>query len=203
MEKLRLNDSSFNYEPESSGALGFGFRCGFLGLLHMEIVQERLEREFNLDLITTAPGVSYRVTTTKGEVVEVHNPSKLPPAGEHRDHRGADHHGDDHHAAGVPREHHEAVRRAARRAEQAQLSLEDARAARVRHAAERGRARLLRQAEIRLARLRLARLPPRGLSPRQARQDGPLGQRRVGRRAVGHLPSREVRDRRAARWPPR
>ena len=79
MEKLRLNDSSFNYEPESSGALGFGFRCGFLGLLHMEIVQERLEREFNLELITTAPGVSYRVTTTKGEVIEVHNPSKLPP----------------------------------------------------------------------------------------------------------------------------
>jgi GTP-binding protein LepA len=78
MEKLRLNDSSFSYEPESSGALGFGFRCGFLGLLHMEIVQERLEREFNLDLITTAPGVSYRVTTTKGEVIEVHNPSKLP-----------------------------------------------------------------------------------------------------------------------------
>jgi GTP-binding protein LepA len=81
MEKLRLNDSSFNYEPESSGALGFGFRCGFLGLLHMEIVQERLEREFNLELITTAPGVSYRVTTTKGEVIEVHNPSKLPPPG--------------------------------------------------------------------------------------------------------------------------
>ena len=81
MEKLRLNDSSFSYEPESSGALGFGFRCGFLGLLHMEIVQERLEREFNLELITTAPGVSYRVTTTKGEVLEVHNPSKLPPQG--------------------------------------------------------------------------------------------------------------------------
>ena len=79
MEKLRLNDSSFNYEPESSGALGFGFRCGFLGLLHMEIVQERLEREFNLELITTAPGVSYRVTTTSGERLEVHNPSKLPP----------------------------------------------------------------------------------------------------------------------------
>jgi GTP-binding protein LepA len=81
VEKLRLNDSSFRHEPESSGALGFGFRCGFLGLLHMEIVQERLEREFNLDLITTAPGVSYRVTTTKGEVIEVHNPSRLPPAG--------------------------------------------------------------------------------------------------------------------------
>jgi GTP-binding protein LepA len=78
MEKLRLNDSAFSYEPESSGALGFGFRCGFLGLLHMEIVQERLEREFDLDLITTAPGVSYQVTTVQGECTEVHSPSALP-----------------------------------------------------------------------------------------------------------------------------
>ena len=78
MDKLRLNDASFSFEPETSGALGFGFRCGFLGLLHMEIVQERLEREFDLDLITTAPGVSYRVTNTKGERIEVHNPSRLP-----------------------------------------------------------------------------------------------------------------------------
>jgi GTP-binding protein LepA len=82
LEKLQLNDSSFFYEPDTSGALGFGFRCGFLGLLHMEIVQERLEREFNLSLITTAPGVRYRVTTRKGEVSEIHNPSKLPPAGD-------------------------------------------------------------------------------------------------------------------------
>ena len=82
LEKLSLNDSSFFYEPDTSGALGFGFRCGFLGLLHMEIVQERLEREFNLSLITTAPGVRYRVTTTRNEVVEVYNPAKLPPAGE-------------------------------------------------------------------------------------------------------------------------
>ena len=79
LEKLRLNDSSFFYEPETSTALGFGFRCGFLGLLHMEIVQERLEREFDLSLITTAPGVRYRVTTSEGEVVEVHNPTRLPP----------------------------------------------------------------------------------------------------------------------------
>ncbi len=78
MDKLRLNDASFSFEPENSAALGFGFRCGFLGLLHMEIIQERLEREFNLDLLTTAPGVSYRVTTTAGETVDVHNPSKLP-----------------------------------------------------------------------------------------------------------------------------
>jgi GTP-binding protein LepA len=82
LQKLQLNDSSFFFEPDTSGALGFGFRCGFLGLLHMEIVQERLEREFNLSLITSAPGVRYRVTTRGGEVLEIHNPSKLPPAGD-------------------------------------------------------------------------------------------------------------------------
>jgi GTP-binding protein LepA len=82
LEKLRLNDSSFFYEPENSAALGFGFRCGFLGLLHMEIIQERLEREFNLDLITTAPGVRYRITTKTGQLLELENPSKFPSPGD-------------------------------------------------------------------------------------------------------------------------
>ena len=78
LAKLRLNDASFHYEPETSVALGFGFRCGFLGLLHLEIIQERLEREFNLDLITTAPSVVYRVYLTNGEVKELHNPADMP-----------------------------------------------------------------------------------------------------------------------------
>lgn len=78
MEKLQLNDASLTFEPESSAALGFGFRCGFLGLLHMEIIQERLDREFDMDVITTVPNVSYKVYTTKGEGFDVHNPSGLP-----------------------------------------------------------------------------------------------------------------------------
>jgi GTP-binding protein LepA len=78
LEKLRLNDSAFNFEPENSVALGFGFRCGFLGLLHLEIVQERLEREFQINLITTAPSVTYKITLTDGTVIDVNNPSKFP-----------------------------------------------------------------------------------------------------------------------------
>jgi GTP-binding protein LepA len=85
LEKLQLNDASLSFEPESSMALGFGFRCGFLGLLHMEIIQERLDREFDLDVITTVPNVSYKIFTTKKEIIEVHNPSGMPPLN-HIDH---------------------------------------------------------------------------------------------------------------------
>ncbi|MDR1094228.1 MAG: translation elongation factor 4 [Clostridiales bacterium] len=82
LEKLRLNDAALQYDPESSAALGFGFRCGFLGLLHMEIIQERLEREFDLDLITTAPSVSYRILKTSGDISDVSNPSNMPDPSE-------------------------------------------------------------------------------------------------------------------------
>ena len=87
--KLRLNDASFSFEMETSAALGFGFRCGFLGLLHLEIIQERLEREFDLDLIATAPSVVYRMHLTDGTMKELHNPADMPDLVQHRPYRGA------------------------------------------------------------------------------------------------------------------
>src|SRR5437899_5288597 len=82
LDRLKLNDASLFYEPETSTSLGFGFRCGFLGLLHMEIVQERLEREYDMDILATAPSVEYYITKTDGEVLKVGNPSHVPPEGE-------------------------------------------------------------------------------------------------------------------------
>ncbi len=99
LAKLRLNDASFHYEPETSAALGFGFRCGFLGLLHLEIIQERLTREFDLDLIATAPSVVYHIYRTNGEMEELHNPVDMPDGSRDRPHRGAVDQGH-HHGAG-------------------------------------------------------------------------------------------------------
>src|SRR5205085_11542793 len=81
LDKLAINDPSFDYEPETSDALGFGFRCGFLGLLHMEIVQQRLEQEADIDLVQTAPNVTYEITTNSGEILRIYNPQKVPDAG--------------------------------------------------------------------------------------------------------------------------
>ena len=114
LAKLRLNDASFHYEPETSAALGFGFRCGFLGLLHLEIIQERLTREFDLNLIATAPSVVYRVFRTNGDDAGIAQPGRHAGRQRHRPHRGAVDQGDDHGAGRLSRLGADLVQRAAR-----------------------------------------------------------------------------------------
>jgi GTP-binding protein LepA len=184
LEKLKLNDASLYYEPEVSQALGFGFRCGFLGLLHMEIVQERLEREFDQDLITTAPSVVYQVVKSDGEILMVENPSKMPDQGRMEEIR-AHRHGASLYAAGVRGRGHDAGQPQARRADEHGVSRAPGDAD-LRATAGGDRARLLRQAQIGLARLRLDGLRVQGVPRGRRGQGRHPAQRREGRRAVHH-----------------
>ncbi len=166
LERLKLNDGSLSYEPETSQALGFGFRCGFLGLLHMEIVRERLEREFDLDLLITAPNVAYRATTRTGELVEVHNPAEMPRELEEVEEPYVKA------SVIVPKEYVGAVMELSneRRGnfDHMEYLSEDRVLARLRAPAGRDRPRLLRPAQVAHARLRELRLRPRGLPARRA-----------------------------------
>ena len=191
LSKLHMNDAAFVFEPDTSEALGFGFRCGFLGLLHMEIIQERLEREYDLDLITTAPSVVYHVLLNDGSMKRIENPAKLP-APNLIDHieepifRMTVH---------VPAAYVGAVLALCQERRGEQKSIQYASSDRVIITYDmplaRGALRLPRPAEERLARLRLdglrARRLPRG-RPRQARH---AGERRAARRAQRHRPPRE------------
>ena len=197
LQKLALNDSALAFEPEVSAALGFGMRCGFLGLLHMEIVQERLEREFNLSLITTAPTVVYEIVKSDGEIIKVENPADLPEPSRMAEIREpiilA--------SIFVPQEYlgrrDWAVHREARCAE-AHPVLRPAGVDRVRVAARRGRARFLRSAEVRESRLRIVRLRVRALRSGAAREARHPREQRQARCDGVHRASR----RRRAQRPP-
>ena len=200
IDKLQLNDSSFTAEPETSGALGFGFRCGYLGLLHMEIAQERLEREFGLDLIITAPTVVYQVKKTDGDMIELHRPSDLPDLNDDRGDPGATHHGPDPHAHAVPRSRAAALPGAPRRAARPGRAQRPPRGDPLRPAAGRGRGRLLRQAEVGEPRLRVDELRSDRLQGRDAGEARRAGERRSRRRALDHHARATTPTTAAWRW---
>ena len=181
--RLRLNDASFSYEMETSAALGFGFRCGFLGLLHLEIITERLGREFNLDLITTAPSVIYHVHMRDGTMIEMHNPADMPDVMKIAQHGRAVDQGDDPGARRASGLGAEAVPGPARAAEGSDLRGLP-RHGRLRAAAQRGGVRLLRPPEVGDQGLCLVRLPDHRLRGGRPRQAVDPGQRRAGRRAL-------------------
>ncbi len=198
LERLKLNDAALFYEPENSRALGFGFRCGFLGLLHMEIVRERLEREFDLDLLVTAPNVAYRVKEKNGDWLEVHNPADFPREVEEVEEPYVKA------SIIVPKEYVGAVMELNNERRGTFDHMEYLSPARVHLTYELplggDRARLLRPAEVAHARLRVVRLRPRRLQAGQPRARRRARRRRDGRRALADHPSRlRVRPRAAAR----
>ena len=183
MGKLRLNDASFSYEMETSAALGFGFRCGFLGLLHLEIIQERLSREFDLNLIATAPSVIYKMKLTDGSEISIHNPVDMPDVVKIAEMEEPWIEATILTPGRISRQRAEAVPGPPRRAEGADLR-RLARDGEIRSAAERSGVRFLRSPEVGLQGLRLVRLSPHRLQAGRSRQDADPGQRRAGRCAL-------------------